>query len=79
MIDTETDGYAIFVNGTLHYISNEDTRDEAYEEYAQDVGFDRSVYPMTADRISFHYIPTTDMEDWEDASANDHPNVNHPY
>jgi hypothetical protein len=73
-----TDGYAIFANGTLQYVSTADTRDEAYGEYAEDVGFDRGVYPMTSDGVSFHYIPPTDMEKWEDADVHDHPVVNHP-
>jgi hypothetical protein len=72
-----TDGYAIFVNGVLHYVSEADSRDEAYSEYAEKHGFDRSTYPMTQDKIGFHYIPPTDMEDWDDATANDYPVVNH--
>jgi hypothetical protein len=73
-----TDGYAIFANATLQFVSTADTRDEAYGEYAEDVGFDRSVYPMIADHIGFHYIPATDMEEWEDADVYGHPIVNHP-
>lgn len=73
-----TDGYAIFIGSTLHYVSKADSRDEAYGEYAEDIGFDRSVYPMDRDEVGFHYIPPTDMEKWESATANDYPTVNHP-
>lgn len=77
-MDTRTDGYAIFVNGSLDYVSTAASRDEAYREYAMEVGFDRRTYPMTSDGVSFHYIPATDMEEWEDADASGHPVVNHP-
>lgn len=73
-----TDGYAIFVGGVLHYVSDADSRDEAYGEYAKDVGFDRSTYPMASNEVGFHYIPPTDMGDWNEATADDHPTVNHP-
>lgn len=73
-----TDGYAIFIDAKLHYVSTADSRDEAYEEMAEEIGFDRSVYPMDRDKVSFHYIPATDMDKWEEATANDYPTVNHP-
>ena len=72
------DGYAIFVGGVLHHVSDADTRDRAYSEYAEEVGFDRSAYPMASNEVSFHYIPPTDMEDWEGATADDHPTLNRP-
>lgn len=72
------DGYAIFIGTDLHYVSTADSRDEAYGEYAQAVGFDRSVYPMESEDVGFHYIPATDMEDWRGATLTDHPTVNHP-
>ncbi len=74
----DTDGYAIFIGTTLHYVSTANSRDEAYGDYAQAVGFDRSVYSMDRDEVGFHYIPATDMEDWQEATMNDHPIVNHP-
>jgi len=77
-MDTTTDGYAIFIGTTLHYVSTANSRDAAYSEYAQEVGFDRSVYPMDRDDVGFHYIPATEMDEWEDATANDYPTVNHP-
>lgn len=73
-----TDGYAIFIGTTLHYVSTADNREEAYSEYAKELQFDRSVYPMERDEVGFHYIPATDMEKWQKATANDYPNVNHP-
>lgn len=76
---TTEDGYAIFIGNDLHYVSTTaDTEDEAYSEYAQEVGFDRSVYPMDSEDVTFHYIPATKMGEWEDATINDHPVVNHP-
>jgi len=53
-------------------------RDEAYGEYAGEVRFDWSTYPMTPDDIFFHYISVTEMGEWEDADAYDYPLVNHP-
>ena len=73
-----TDGYAIFIGTDLHFVSTANTRDEAYGEYAEEVGFDRSVYPMESDDVGFHYIPATDMDKWQEATANDYPTVNHP-
>jgi len=75
---TTTDGYAIFIGTDLHYVSTADSEDEAYSEYAQDTGFDRSVYPMDSEDVGFHYIPATDMGKWQEATMNDHPIVNHP-
>jgi hypothetical protein len=74
----DTDGYAIFIGTTLHYVSTANSRDEAYGEMAEDVGFDRSVYPMDRDEVGFHYIPATDMDKWQEATMNDYPTVNHP-
>jgi hypothetical protein len=73
-----TDGYAIFIGTDLHYVSTANSRDEAYGEMAEEVGFDRSVYPMDRDEVGFHYIPATDMDKWKEATANDYPTVNHP-
>ena len=72
---TQTAGYAIFANGTLQYVSTADTRDEAYGEYAEEVGFDRGVYPMASEDVSFYRIPTGDMSEWEEADAYDHPSA----
>lgn len=74
----DTDGYAIFICTTLLYVSTANSRDEAYGEMAEDVGFDRSVYPMDRDEVGFHYIPATDMDKWKEATANNYPTVNHP-
>jgi len=74
-VNTNTDGYAIFANTTLQYVSTANTRDGAYAEYAEDVGFDRNMYPMDSDNVFFHYIPATEMEEWEDADAYNHPTV----
>ncbi len=70
---TQTAGYAIFADGTLQYVSTAGSRDEAYGEYAEEVGFDRGVYPMTSGDVSFYRIPTGDMEEWEEADAHNHP------
>jgi len=66
---TQSAGYAIFANGTLQYVSTAGSRDEAYGEYAEEVGFDRGVHPMASEDISFYRIPAGDMEDWEEADA----------
>ena len=70
--------YANFIGSELHYVSTANSRDEAYGEYAEEVGFDRSVYTMESDDVGFHYIPATDMDKWQEATANDYPTVNHP-
>lgn len=75
-VTTTEGGYAIFIGTDLHYVSTTaDSEDEAYSEYAQEVGFDRSVYPMDSEDVTFHYISPDRMDRWEDATKDDHPFV----
>jgi len=72
-LNLNEDGLAIIANGLLQYVTNETDEDAAYDEYAEKVGFDREDLPMTADHVEIRYIPADEMQDWEDADAENFP------